>query len=424
MQSMLEKMEEKVLIGAFVVPLEELASEERCRRIKDMGVDFVYAEIGERHEHAQQVLDQCEKCGVKVLAFDPKADRMPMDRYWALEDAVSDYIRHPALWGTVLRDEPGIYDLPRLGLLAKTYLEFGGKKLPIINLFPCYANQRQLNGVTYREYLERYVQEVDLPYLSYDHYPLYGKGDKTWIQDAYLSNFEMAADACRAHGRQLWYFIQTLGFNHILREPGEQDIRWQVYCALSFGVRAIQLFTYGSPGDENGDTETETFELGLIDRQGEKTPRYDMVQRVLEELRRLEGAYLSYGHEGNMVYEGEAGPEVGEIVEITFPGEVFRKELKRDYLKLEHPLASFGPICGIKGDGPLMAGCFSHGEKRAFTLVNMTDPGKGLSNEATVAFSQALDLRLWRHGEPQELKAGEELSLCLASGEGVFVEIS
>lgn len=153
--------------------------------------------------------------------------------------------------------------------------------MPVINLYPSYASEKQLNGVTYREYLQRYAAEVDVPYLSYDHYPLYGDGTKTWVQDRYLSDFETASDVCRQYNRQLWYFIQTLGFNKIVREPNEQDIRWQVYCALSFGARMIQLFTYGSPGDENGSTGDEVFELGLIDRQGEKTPRYEMVRRVL-----------------------------------------------------------------------------------------------------------------------------------------------
>lgn len=235
------------------------------------------------------------------LLLTQKAANTTMDRYWTLQNAVSDYVSHPALWGTVLKDEPGVYDFPRLNLLAQTYQGFADEKMPGINLFPSYANSSQLNGVTYRQYMERYAAEVQLPYLSYDHYPLYGKGDVTWVQDRYLSDFEISSDICRKYGRQLWYFIQTLGFNQIVREPNEQDLRWQVYCALSFGVRMIQLFTYGSPGDENGNTEDESFELGLIDRKGEKTPRYEMMQRVLKELKTIESSYLSYRHMGNMV---------------------------------------------------------------------------------------------------------------------------
>lgn len=241
------------------------------------------------------------KYGLGLFAFDAKAENTMMDRYWMLQNLVSDYVTHPALWGTVLKDEPGVYDFPRLNLLAQTYQGFTDEKMPVINLFPSYANSSQLNGVTYRQYLERYAAEIQLPYLSYDHYPLYGKEDVTWVQDRYLSDFEISSDVCRKYGRQLWYFIQTLGFNQIVREPNEQDLRWQIYCALSFGVRIIQLFTYGSPGDENGNTEYESFELGLIDRKGEKTPRYEMMQRVLKELRTIESSYLSYQHMGNMV---------------------------------------------------------------------------------------------------------------------------
>ena len=431
-QKVLEKSCEKVIIGAWSVPLSQVLSDEGCRRLKDLGLDFIYLDIGARHEYAQQALDQCRKYGLGLFAFDAKAANTPMDRYWSLQDSVSDYVAHPALWGTVLRDEPGIYDLPRLGLLAKAYQAFSAEKMPVINLYPSYASEKQLNGVTYREYLQRYAAEVDVPYLSYDHYPLYGDGTKTWVQDRYLSDFETASDVCRQYNRQLWYFIQTLGFNKIVREPNEQDIRWQVYCALSFGARMIQLFTYGSPGDENGSTGDEVFELGLIDRQGEKTPRYEMVRRVLRELRQIEPAYLTCRHAGNMVYTGAAcAGGVEEEVDITFPGKVVKVKRQKNYLELEHPLSSLGPMLGLTGEGPVMAGCFTRQpdgqaagrERRAFTLVNMVDPGERKRNRATVSFAGPVRLRIWSYGEPRELEVEKEWSPELDCGQGIFVEI-
>lgn len=82
------------------------------------------------------------------------------------------------------------------------------------------------------------------------------------------------ARACQRKGCDMWYFIQTLAFNHICREPNEADIRWQIYCAMSFGAKVIQLFTYGTPG--NGE---ETFEDAMIGRDGRKTARYGYVAK-------------------------------------------------------------------------------------------------------------------------------------------------
>lgn len=424
MQTVLKKSEEKVLIGAWCVPLPEVLSDEKCQRIKDLGLDFIYLDIGENHEYAEQILNQCEKHGLGLFAFDTKVANIPMDRYWSLPDIVSDYISHPALWGTVLRDEPGIYDLPRLALLAKTYFDCSDGKMPGINLFPSYASEKQLNGVTYREYLEHYAEEVDVPYLSYDHYPLYGDGKETWLQNRYLSDFEEASDICRRYNRQLWYFIQTLAFNKILREPNEQDIRWQIYCALSFGARMIQLFTYGSPGDENGSTGDEIFELGLIGRHGEQTPRYEMVRHVLEELRKFDKVYLSYRHMGNMVYEDHSlSDQKKEEVEITFPGKVVTTQRENNYLQLSHPFESFDPVLKLSGDGPVMAGCFADGEKKAFTLVNMIDPGKRQKNRAEVFFAEPVRLRVWTFGEPKEIQADGKFTVELDCGQGIFVEI-
>lgn len=424
MQKVLEKSQDKVVIGAWSVPLSEVLKDEGCQKMKDLGLDFIYLDIGPKHEYAKQALDQCQKYGLGLFAFDAKAENTMMDRYWMLQNLVSDYVTHPALWGTVLKDEPGVYDFPRLNLLAQTYQGFTDEKMPVINLFPSYANSSQLNGVTYRQYLERYAAEIQLPYLSYDHYPLYGKEDVTWVQDRYLSDFEISSDVCRKYGRQLWYFIQTLGFNQIVREPNEQDLRWQIYCALSFGVRIIQLFTYGSPGDENGNTEYESFELGLIDRKGEKTPRYEMMQRVLKELRTIESSYLSYQHMGNMVNpKGVSSTEQGEVVELTFPGKKITCRRKNSYLELEHPFSSFDPIVGLEGEGPVMAGCFENRKKRAFSLVNMIDPGKRQANTASVCFSHPVQLRVWNFGIPYEIDIEKEFSLSLECGQGVFVEI-
>lgn len=91
-----------------------------------------------------------------------------------------------------------------------------------------------------------------------------------------------------------------------------------------------------------------------------------MVRRVLRELRQIEPAYLTCRHAGNMVYTGAAcAGGVEEEVDITFPGKVVKVKRQKNYLELEHPLSSFGPILGLTGEGPVMAGCFNQAARRA-----------------------------------------------------------
>lgn len=425
MNKLLELCREKVVIGAWTILDDEVQNMRRCRRAKELGLDFLYYDIGARHEKARTALDNCAETGLGILAFDGRVSGLTMDHFWCLKDAVADYIDHPALYGTVLRDEPGVYDLPRLALLAKEYSRIAPDKLPVINLLPSYANEDQFNYVDFPTYIDRCASELGVPYVSYDHYPLYGNNGRTWVQEKYLSDFEVTSDACRKYGLDLWYFIQTLAFNRILREPAEQDLRWQIYCALSFGARVIQLFTYGSPGDASGSTGSEIFELGLIDRKGEKTARYDAMQRVLRELRGFDGAYVQYRHAGAMLNKMGFQPDpAGEEVELVFPTTTMRRRIKHNYLDLAHPLERFEPIVSVRGDQPVLAGCFAKesGEK-AFTLVNAIDPGLRLRNRAVVEFSGPARLRVYDRGVASEVEIDGTFTFDLEYGQGLFVEI-
>lgn len=266
--------------------------------------------------------------------------------------------------------------------------------------------------------MNRYADELALDTISYDFYPLYGTPDgETWLQDNYLRNFEIVARACQRKGCDLWYFIQTLAFNHICREPNEADIRWQIYCAMSFGAKVIQLFTYGTPG--NGE---ETFEDAMIGRDGEKTARYGYVQKIIGEMNRFTAHYVPYTWAGAMTNShGLTSRE--RSIDVVFPGFSHRLNLKGNYLELDHPLERFDPVQSFEGDYPLLMGCFTQGEKRAFTLVNMEDPGRNRANRACVRFDGSQ--RLMVHGKDgsRQVETSGEWQVELACGEGLFIEI-
>jgi hypothetical protein len=344
---------------------------------------------------------------------------MPADYYFRVAKAIEDYKNHPALMGTVLRDEPGVFDYPRLKLLQDAYLKAAPDKISGINLYPIYANSDQLNGVTYEEYIDRFANELAKGYISYDFYPLYGTPDgETWLQDNYLRNFEIVARACQRTGADMWFFIQTLAFNYICREPNEEDMRWQIFCALSFGTKVIQLFTYGTPG--NGD---ETFEDAMIDRDGQKTIRYAQAQKVMAELNEWSRAYVPYRWVGAMTGRDHLDTKA-RTIDVTFPGFVHTLRLKGNYMDLDHPLDQFAPITSFKGEYPLLVGCFEKENGRAFTLVNMEDPGRRHANTATLCFDGAKTLRVHgKEGTKDIACDGGTWTVTLDFGEGLFVEI-
>lgn len=413
-----ELMKKKLVFGAWCVDVEEVLDEERCRRIKESGLDFGYIWIKQDHSDMLPVLDACQRNDLLVIPFDPRVQNMYADQTFRMKSAVEDYMDHPALAAFALRDEPGVDDFPRLKKMTEACLKIAPDKMPAVNLYPNYASENQLGCATYEEYIDRYADELALDTISYDFYPLYGTPDgETWLQDNYLRNFEVVARACKRKGCDMWYFIQTLAFNHILRDPKEEDIRWQVYCAMSFGAKVIQLFTYCTP--ENTD---EIFEESMIDRAGNTTARYGYVQNVIREMNRFTEHYVPYSWEGAMTNcNGLTARE--RSIDVVFPGYSHRVNLKGSYMDLDHPLTEFTPVKAFEGEYPLLMGCFTKGEKKAFTLVNMEDPGRRRANKACITFDEPKTLMVHGKDGSQQIETGASWSVDLACGEGLFVEI-
>lgn len=412
-----ELIKKKLVFGAWCVFEEEILDEARCQRVRDSGIDFGYIGVAEDHSNVLPILDACQRHDLLAILFDPKVQRLFEDQMFFLPSAIADYKDHPALAGFGLRDEPGVADFSRLKKLTEACLKEAPNKMPAINLYPIYANQDQLGCATYQEHIDRYADELALDTISYDFYPLYGTEKETWLQDNYLRNFEIVAQACKRTGCDMWYFIQNLAFNYILRDPSIEDVRWQIYVAMSFGAKVIQLFTYGTPG--NG---AETFQDALIDRDGNATSRYYDVQKVIGEMNRFTGNYVPYRWEGVMAYRTQK-EAVSRSYEVVFPNHREMMEFKGSYMELDHELESFAPIAKFEGERHLLIGCFTQGEKKAFTLVNMEDPGKKLSNKAVIEFTQPVSLMVHGKDGSEKIDVGARWELTLDFGEGLFVEI-
>ena len=416
MKTLQEIIGERVAFGAWSVYEDELIDPARCRRVAEVGLDFGYASLSQRNR--ETILSNCEQSGLRVMAFVDEIMRLPADHSYRMPSLLEPYVSSPAYAGTALRDEPGVADFPRLRRHLDAHRKAAPEKIGLVNLFPIYANSDQLGGVDYETYISRFASEVDDRILSYDSYPLYGQGGQAWLQDDYLRNFEIVARQAQKTGSQLWFFIQTLSFNYTHRDPGERDLRWQIFCAMSFGTRVIQLFTYGTP--PNGD---EYFEDALIDRAGNRTPRYDMAKNIIAEFNRWTGRYVPYRWVGAMTRGRETEHRQREY-DVIFPGGICRKHaLMGTYMDMEHELTAFSPVVDFSGDAPLLMGCFEKNGGEAFTLVNMTDPAQGRSAHANLRFAGPARLMVSGKGGTSQVEVPAEWNVTLESGEGVFAEI-
>ncbi len=86
--------------------------------------------------------------------------RILMFLFRAINLMTDDYKNHPAFAGYVIRDEPDTGIFPRLAELRKLYLEKDPSHEPFINLFPSYADNKQLGARDFQDYLDKFIKFV------------------------------------------------------------------------------------------------------------------------------------------------------------------------------------------------------------------------------------------------------------------------
>jgi hypothetical protein len=220
-------------------------------------------------------LDLVAQAGLRAFVMDPKASeynfrKIDLDKVDAnVTNLVKEVGDNPALMGYLLKDEPHINEFSGLAVLTEAFQEASPNKIPYINLYPNYANQNQLGTENYWEYVETYVNTVNPPIISYDHYALM---ENEPLRDGYYTNLEAMRWASIKYRRPFWNVVlSTAHFNY--RELSSADIRFQVFTTLAYGGKGISYFTYFSPRFGN-------CRMAPIDQFGNRTPTWSYLQNV------------------------------------------------------------------------------------------------------------------------------------------------
>ena len=239
----------------------------------DEKADAFYADVAAAHfnvamgphgsintiESAVKQLKLCEKHKIKAIVYcrGIPADKLPVST---------------ACLGYNLWDEPDAGMFPRLGKRVNAIRNARPGMLAYINLYPNYANKRQLGTDTYEEHVAQFVEEVDVDLLSMDHYPIFKPSHDN--RDRYCRNLETMRVHSLKRGIPFWNYFNTMPFGPHT-DPTEAQIRWQIFTSLSYGAKGICYFTYLTP---------LTFEFpkggALISRDGRRTRHYEQAQRI------------------------------------------------------------------------------------------------------------------------------------------------
>jgi len=243
-------------------------------------------------------MESAQKAGVKMIIHCPELEKEP-------EEIVRRFKDHPALAGYFLRDEPGLADFPALGNWVRRIQAVDDTHFCYLNLFPNYASREALGTETYREYIQRFIKEVPLPLLSFDHYPVIeDETGKRSLRPEFYENLEIFSDEARKSGKPFWAFALTVAHKPY-PVPTPAEIRLQVNSNLAYGAQGIQYFTYWTPQPGTWD-----FHHAPIDYETQKrTEIYDYITEINREISALSDVFLhaeviSVSHTGTHIPSG------------------------------------------------------------------------------------------------------------------------
>lgn len=316
--------------------------------------------------------------------------------------------------GFYITDEPGAKQFEFLKII---HAEWRNKNYPEmhwhINLLPSYASEEQLQTISendktaYENYIDMYIKNV-LSYvpekkdIGFDHYPLRFKNGKYVMTENWLYDLFTVAVAAQRANIGYCACIQSFTDNDAWRKlTSINEIRFQVFTSLAFGVNMFEFFIYNSINFEEGDF------IGMV-KTGEKTEYYEYVKQTILELRALENYYLQYNWRGIQLVKGNNN----------------RKDNNNQFAALKgKTLEKIDEIENVYTDEDIIIGIFENKKKTALMIVNFNDPVKNIECHAQIVLNKTKFCICHRGQNIQEMTE-KSLYFDLKSGDGIFVEIN
>ncbi|MBO4790672.1 MAG: hypothetical protein J5592_00170 [Clostridia bacterium] len=191
----------------------------------------------------------------------------------ALKEVVDSYKDYAdVIKGWWLRDEPSADFFPVLGRVVASFRRVDPGRSTMINLFPTYAKEStQLRAKSYKDYLSKFIEQVDPHYLSYDHYHFQTSGPR----NGFYTNIEAIREAGLASGRdQMSIILLTKHGNYA--DVTVEQLSWEVNISLAYGMKRISYFTFIL----DPDLLAQNWSNACMLYTGEKCPHYYMVSGI------------------------------------------------------------------------------------------------------------------------------------------------
>lgn len=300
-------------IGIYVAPDLQHTTDECYTAIREAHIDLIQdISLWLPVKDKINMLEMAGRHGIEMFVADERVNGSDT----AAAAMVADYSRLKATAGYYVQDEPVLKDLPGVARKYQRLLRLDSTKVPHVNLLPIYATGA-LPGIDYAsEYVEKWIQLVGadrLRYLSFDNYPF--MTDSTLREGPYYRNLDIIRRIGLKYHVRTSAYLQSIGTSTGLRRPGANDLRYNVYTNLAYGIKLPVWFTYWTPLGGS----TEQFTNAVVDTSGKKTDLYEPFKALNSAIKAIGRTLIQLDakevyHTGASVPEGTVRIPAGFVV--------------------------------------------------------------------------------------------------------------
>ncbi|MBQ7780244.1 MAG: hypothetical protein IJ404_07085 [Clostridia bacterium] len=282
---------DKFHIGTYYFQ-KNARTEQGVKDLSESGIDVVFCIDNDR-----EMLDLFSKYGVSAVVSgvvpgwfgghgENAGTMCKTNKREAYIDGINAFVDHPAIVGIDAGDEPSSVDFPYYGQMIALMKELAPSKFPYLNIYPSYGmlaanteeqSEKELGVPTYKDYIDAYGKNIDLPYLSFDHYYL------TSSPDRLFSDLKTAAVYCRDNGKKLYYVgqVNSLDPDHYVTED---ELAFQAFSAMAHGASAVSWACYSAGW----------WHHNVLDPDGSKTEQYEKLKKINHKMIALSKKYIKY----------------------------------------------------------------------------------------------------------------------------------
>lgn len=225
-----------------------MATLENFQKLADAGVNIITVETDEGPYMHQ--LDLAAQVGMKcmpvVWGLAERYDRDP-ENYKGLDEAINQLKDHPATFAYHIYDEPPTTLIPSLKL-RKERIESLDREHPVyINLL-AEASYMGMGVPNYYDYVEAYIRDCGVKFVSFDVYPCRPEWDTTYpdcLVPFWWKCNDIVSRLTKQYGIPWWGFAASCWIDkeqNLFAKPTVENLRLQVYTNLAYGAQVIQYF--------------------------------------------------------------------------------------------------------------------------------------------------------------------------------------